>query len=156
MEDLTARQLAQWIHQGYGEFPAWQAAHSEERAPDHVTVYTDGGLEHGQLHYTGLGTWGLHVPGKALADLPQQLTADTHSRQFPQGAVVYGQSLGPGLSSARQEAMGLYAGLALDGPQRFGIDNSSVVRRANQLSEEDNGESRPWGFQAHGSDDQQA
>ena len=65
------------------------------------------------------------------------------------GGLAFGQQKGPVISSASAEAIGLYAGLAVPGPLRIHLDNSSVVRRMQQLLRDESCK-KPWGMQPDG------
>ena len=62
---------------------------------------------------------------------------------------AFGQSLGPALSSTRQEAIAIYASVALPGPRHCGVDNQSAINRANEILAGNCGR-RPWGMQDDG------
>ena len=59
-EELTARQLALWIHGNYQDFPVWPHTHSQAEVGSNITVYTDGGVEMGTSFWMGMGTWGVY------------------------------------------------------------------------------------------------
>ena len=61
-----------------------------------------------------------------------------------------GLAMGPACSSARQEAIALYAGLAVQQPMHFGIDNAAVVQRASHLLKGRRAKTKPWGLQDDG------
>ena len=130
---LTTRQLAQWMHGDFGEFPAWEIAELRGEPPAEPNLYTDGGVDFGQLPWLAFGAWGLHLPEQSSEALPLQLRDDAHVTETEHGVIAGGQTNGPALSSARQEAIGWYAGLAIQKAQNVAIDNSAVVQRATEL-----------------------
>ena len=123
---------------------------SWRKLPRGITIFSDGGLELGQKTWTGMGTWGVHIPGMLVEDLPDELLDIGHAKHHPAGALVYGQALGPALSSARMEAIAFLASTAVKGAHRCGIDNKAVVRRAQKLLRGRMASSRPWGRQDDG------
>ena len=97
-----------------------------------------------------MGTWGVYAPGLQPDDVPEALKEVGHLEQVEGGTLVYGQTQGPALSSARQEAIALYAALALPHPHVYGIDNAAVVKRAKEHLKHCNPRRKPWGSQPDG------
>ena len=85
-----------------------------------------------------------------MDELPPAYDQDINAREVAAGALVYGQTLGPALSSARQEAIALYAGLAVPGAQKYGVDNQSTVLRLQTLLKANTKPRKPWGLQDDG------
>ena len=98
-----------------------------------MSIYTDGGVALGQKYWLGVGTWGLFLPHRLQQGAMGELVTYAHCLQKEGGLLTYGQGCGPAMSSARREALGLYAALAVEGARNIGIDNASVVLRATEL-----------------------
>ena len=78
------------------------------------------------------------------------MKGEVHTKECDAGVLVYGQTTGPALSSARQEAIALYAGLAIPGAQRYGVDNTSAVLDLQQDLRRKGQRGKPWGLQDDG------
>ena len=92
---LTLRQTAQWILGEYAPLPAWPQTVAAAVATEQVSTYTDGAVDLGDKLWTGMGTWGVHAPGRLVEELPESLLDIAHVKHHEEGALVYGQSLGP-------------------------------------------------------------
>ena len=153
-ESMTLRQLGEYIQGPCARLPIWNLQAAQDTAPGGVTEYSDGSLIGGQHPWLALGAWGVHWPGEQNHDLPEVLRGSAVQTQYGQGTNWSGQNAGPGLSSARAEAMGLLATLVAPRAIHVGIDNASVVRRAQTLlAMRRSGQKRhvkPWGLQDDG------
>ena len=58
-KELTARQLALWIHGNFDDLPEWELRNYEKEEHEDITVYTDGGVDMGHSLWLGHGTWGV-------------------------------------------------------------------------------------------------
>ena len=116
---LTARQVGLLVHGDFAQVPEWPQAHIDGTSPDQVNTYTDGGVEFGTHSWLALGTWGLYLPEDNLEEMPSIVRSCSHACEAAHGSTLGGQTTGPALSSARQEAFGLYAALARPQPQNI-------------------------------------
>ena len=92
---LTLRQTAQWILGEYAPLPAWPQTVAAAVATEQVSTYTDGAVDLGDKLWTGMGTWGVHAPGRLVEELPESLLDIAHVKHHEEGALADGQSLGP-------------------------------------------------------------
>ena len=143
-EAITTRQLVQWMHGDYQPMPTWTHTRCQQHAPTQVTAYPDGAVDHGTTNWMGRGTWGLYTTDsdQTMAELQDVATTQRHLN----GWMAYGATAGPALSSTRQEAIALYAGLSLQGPQHFGVDNAAVVKIYDRMLSKRTRNQKPWGL----------
>ena len=142
------RQLAQWTSGTFKELPRWRYEDHPTEAPGNITTFTDGGLEFGDAHWMGFGTWGLWTEETNAVCHNLEGLAAIH--QVGEGTGCHGETLAPAMSSTRQEAIALYAGISLQKPQTFGIDNQAVVTRFNKLLKQKGKVKKPTGLQEDG------
>ena len=147
---LSIRQLAQKLLGNYQPLAQWAHPRFAEPATEAISTYTDGGLEQGNLAWLSSGTWGMYMDQPGNMTISPSFHNCAHVQLGGEQLRACGQSLGPGLSSARQEAMAIYAAMGTPRSHHFGVDNSAVVRRLQKLLRARGHHRRPWGLQDDG------